>query len=179
MKRILKKFWSITSTVLVAAMVLCAVILVGARVLGYQAFTVISGSMEPTYSVGDLLYVKEKPIEDIKIGDPLTFVLNEDLVVATHRVVGVDTEAQCFYTKGDANEVADSAGVHFNNVIGVPRFCIPALGYVANFVQQSPGRYITLVAGIALVAAVFVPDIVRGARRLRNGEETEEQVEAE
>ena len=58
MNNTLKKIWNIVSTALVVLMVLCAVFLMGSRVMGYQCFTVISGSMEPKYSVGDLIYVK-------------------------------------------------------------------------------------------------------------------------
>ena len=52
-----KKIWNIVSTVLVVLMVLCAVFLLGSRLIGYQCFTVISGSMAPKYNVGDLIYV--------------------------------------------------------------------------------------------------------------------------
>ena len=86
----MKKVWNVISTVLVVIVVLCAVFLMGSRVLGYQVYTVISGSMRPTYMEGDLLYVKKTAPEDVKVGDPITFVLNEDLVVATHRVIRID-----------------------------------------------------------------------------------------
>ena len=110
--------------------------------------------------VGDLLYVKEVDLNSIKVGDDITFVLNEDLVVATHRVVRVDAENQRFYTKGISNEVEDSEPVHFNNVIGVPKFSIPKLGYVSDFVQNPPGMYITIGVGIILILAVFLPDMI-------------------
>ena len=80
----LKKIWNIVSTTLVVLIVLCAVFLVGSRIMGYQVYTVLSGSMEPEYSVGDLLYVKKVDVNKIGVGDPITFILNEDLVVATH-----------------------------------------------------------------------------------------------
>lgn len=155
-----KKVWSITSGILVVVMVLCALFLMGSRLFGFQCYTVISGSMEPTYSVGDLIYVKEVDVDSIKVGDPITFVLNENLVVATHRVVEIDAENQHFYTKGDANSVIDSAPVHFNNVIGVPKFSVPMLGYVSDFVQHSPGSYITIGAVAFLILLVFLPDII-------------------
>jgi len=156
----LKKIWNIVSTALVVLIVLCAVFLMGSRFMGYQCYTVISGSMEPAYSVGDLLYVKEVDVNTIQVGDPITFVLNEDLVVATHRVVEVDAQAQRFYTKGDANETADREPVHFNNVIGVPQFAIPALGYVSDFVQHPPGMYITIGVCVVLIGFAFLPDLV-------------------
>lgn len=160
MNNTLKKIWNVVSTTLVVLMVLCAIFLMGSRVIGYQCYTVISGSMEPQYSVGDLLYVKDVDVNTIKVGDPITFILNEDLVVATHRVVRVDAEKKHFYTKGDANEIEDSEPVHFNNVIGVPQFSIPKLGYVSNFIQNPPGVYITIGVGIVLILLVFIPDMI-------------------
>ena len=116
--------------------------------------------MEPEYGVGDLLYVKDVDPTTIKEGDVITFIVNEDLVVGTHRVVRVDAENQRFYTKGDANDIEDQNPVHFNNVIGVPQFSIPKLGYVSDFVQNPPGMYITIGVGIVLILLVFVPDMI-------------------
>ena len=170
---ILKKVWNITSTVLVIVIVLCAVFLMGSRLLGFRVFNVISGSMEPEYSVGDLIYVKEVDVNTIKVGDTITFVLNEDLVVATHRVVEIDNEKQLFYTKGDKNETVDKP-VHFNNVIGVPKFSISKLGYVSDFIQNPPGMYITLGLGIILIVAVFLPDFI-GKKEAQKEEEKAEE----
>ena len=161
----LKKIWDVVSTAFVVFAVVCAVLLMGARLLGYQCFAVISGSMEPAFCVGDLIYVKEVDVSAIQVGDPITFVLNEDLIVATHRVVRVDAENQHFYTKGDANEIEDSAPVHFNNVIGVPKFSIPKLGYVSDFVQNPPGVYITVGVSLLMILMVFVPDMVGAGKK--------------
>ncbi|MBQ9861143.1 MAG: signal peptidase I [Clostridia bacterium] len=155
-----KKIWNVVSTALVVIMVLCAVFLMGSRLLGFQCYTVISGSMQPKYMVGDLLYVKEVDVNSIAVGDDITFILNEDLVIATHQVVRVDAANQRFYTKGLANEIEDQDPVHFNNVIGVPQFSIPKLGYVSEFVQNPPGMYITIGIGILLILAIFLPDML-------------------
>ncbi len=154
---VLKKIWNVLTSAVVALVVLCAVVLMGSRLLGFQVFTVISGSMAPTYNVGDLIYVKKVDPTAIAVGDPVTFILNEELVVATHRVVDIDRENQCLYTKGDANEIADHAPVHYNNVIGVPKFRIPKLGYVSDFIQNPPGTYITIGAAVVLIILVFLP----------------------
>lgn len=170
----IQKIWNVVSTILVVIVVLCAVFLMGSRLLGYQCYTVISGSMQPAYDVGDLLYVKDVDVNTIKVGDPITFVLNENLVVATHRVVRIDAENQRFYTKGDANDIEDSEPVHFNNVIGVPRFSIPKLGYVSDFIQNPPGMYITIGVGIVLILIVFLPDLLGKKKK----EETDAEVAA-
>ena len=171
-----KKVWSVISSVLVALTVLCAVFLMGSRLIGFKCYTVISGSMQPRYMVGDLIYVKEVDVNTIKVGDDITFVLNEDLVVATHMVVRIDAENQRFYTKGIANEIEDSEPVHFKNVIGVPKFSIPKLGYVSDFIQNPPGMYITIVAGVLLLVAVFAPDFI-GKKKGKDEEIAETKAE--
>lgn len=147
-----KKVWDIISTIVVILVVVIAMLLVGVRIFGLSPFTVLSGSMEPTYLTGSLIYVKEVDPSEVQVRDPITFVLNVDLVVATHRVVEIDEENQYFYTKGDANDAVDGSRVHFNNLIGVPVFTIPGLGYVANYIQNPPGMYIA----IALVAILLI-----------------------
>ena len=156
-----RKIWNVVYSVIVAVVVLLAVAFVGVRVVGLQPFTVLSGSMEPTYHTGSLIYVKSVEPQDVHVGDPITFVLNEDLVVATHRVIEIDAENERFYTKGDANESADGSPVHFNNLIGVPVCTIPLLGYVANFVTNPPGMYIALAGVAVLLLLTFVPDLIK------------------
>lgn len=156
-----KKVWSVVSSVLIGIVVLAAVFLLGSRLVGFRIFNIVSGSMEPKYSVGDLIYVKEVDPATVQPGDVITFVLNEDLVVATHRVTRIDAEKQHFYTKGDANETEDGSPVHFKNLIGVPQFAIPGLGYVSDFIQHSPGMYITIAAVAILMILAFIPDFVK------------------
>ena len=157
----IKKVWGIVSWVLACVVVLAAVFLMGSRLLGYRVFNIVSGSMEPVYHVGDLIYVQEVDPNTVQPGDVITFVLNEDLVVATHRVVRIDAEKQRFYTKGDANETEDGGSVHFKNLIGVPRFNIPGLGHVSDFIQKAPGLYITIAAVAVLLLLAFLPDLAR------------------
>ena len=158
-----KKIFDVVTTVLVTLVVVLALLLVGARVVGLRVFTVLSGSMEPTYSPGDLIYVRsidtENVAREVEPGMPLTFVLNEDLVVATHRVVEIDLEKQHIYTKGDANDTTDAVPVRFENVIGTPVFSIPWLGYVSSYIQSPPGSYIAIAGGAILLILVFLPDL--------------------
>ena len=88
--RAFRKIWSLISTLVVIVIVFLAIALVGVRLVGLTPYTVLSGSMEPTYHVGSLIYVKDVDPSEIRVGDPITFVVNEDLLVATHRVVNVE-----------------------------------------------------------------------------------------
>ena len=167
-----KKAWNIVSCTLVTLVVIIALLLAGARLVGLQVYHVLSGSMEPTYSPGDLLYVRDTDPADVQVGDPITFVLNEDLVVATHRVVEIDPESQTFRTQGDALKTPDTAPVHFKNLVGVPVFSIPLLGYISNFIQTSPGMYITIAVMLLLALLVFLPDLLKQKMVSEKKEET-------
>lgn len=176
MKQSFSKIWSIVSTVLVGAVVVLAVLLLGGRLLGWQVFTVVSGSMEPVYHVGDLLYVRPAAPADLQPGDVITFVMNEQLVVGTHRIVEVEDtgERLYFYTKGDANAAMDAAPVAQENVLGTPVFSIPLLGYVAAFVQQPPGSYVAVAVGAVLLALVLLPDLP-GSKKRREHQQQAQQ----
>ena len=164
----LVKIWNVFTTLLVVFMMLMAVLLVGVRLVGLTPFTVLSGSMEPAYHVGSLIYVKETDPAKIEVGDPITYVVNEDLLVSTHRVVEIDVfhtaqkpvldeneqpvldedgdpmyeevplEEPSYYftTKGDANESIDGTPVYYKNVLGVPVFSLPYLGYLSSWLQK-------------------------------------------
>lgn len=171
----LKKIWNAVTTVLIALVVVLAVLLVGARLLGLQVFTVLSGSMEPTYHTGSLIYVKDVDPYDLKSGDVITFMLDED-TVATHRIVEVvpdenDDTVVRFETKGDANEAVDGSMVHYKNVIGSPVFTIPYLGYVANYIQNPPGTYVAISAGALLLLLVFIPDLFDDDKKKKERED--------
>ena len=158
-----KKLLQIISTILVALVVLLAVALVGVRLAGIRTFTVLSGSMEPTYHVGSLIYVKKVDSAAIRPGQVITFMLDEN-TVATHRVVEVvpdedDPSTLRFRTKGDANEAEDARLVHYKNVIGTPVFSIPYLGYATNYIQHPPGMYVAISAGAILLLLMFLPDM--------------------
>lgn len=163
MKRTIKKIWDIATNIIVALAVVLAIALVGVRLVGLQVFTVLSGSMEPTYHVGSLIYVKDVDYKELQSGDVITFMLDED-TVATHRIVDVvpdenDPETLRYRTKGDANAAEDGSLVHYKNVIGTPVFTIPYLGYFADYIQNPPGTYVAISVGSILLLLIFLPDL--------------------
>ena len=164
MKTTIKKIGNVVTTVLVVAVVLLAIALAGVRLFGLQVYTVLSGSMEPAYHVGALLYDKKVDPAQLRPGDVITFMLDEETIV-THRIVEVvpdeeDASVIRFRTKGDAGAAVDGSRVHYKNVLGTPVFTIPKLGYFANFVQQPPGLYVAIAFGAVLVLLAFLPDLL-------------------
>lgn len=161
-----KKVWNTVTGVLVALVVIVAILLVGVRIVGLDVYMVLSGSMEPVYKTGSIVYVKEVDPYALKVGDDITYMLDED-TIATHRIIEVmpdpeDEEVVRFRTKGVNNKIADENPVHYKNVIGSPVFTIPYLGYVADYVQNPPGMYIAIAAGAVLILLCFLPDLLGG-----------------
>ena len=168
-----KKVWDAFTTVLVAAVVILAVLLVGVRLVGLQVFTVLSGSMEPTYETGSLIYVRSVDYNTLTVGDVITFMLDED-TVATHRIVEVvpdaaDPETIRYRIKGNANDAIDGSLVHYKNIIGKPVFSIPKMGYFANYIQNPPGMYIAISAGAIILLLVFIPDLFDDEPKKKKG----------
>ncbi len=163
MKKI-KKIWNAVTTVLVILVVILALALVGIRLLGVQVYAVLSGSMEPEYPTGSLIYVRPVEPAELEVGDVITFMVNED-TVATHRIYEIivsqeDPSVIRFRTKGDVNDTPDGSLVHYKNVLGSPIFAIPYLGYVASFIQHPPGTYFAIAVGALVLLQVFLPDLI-------------------
>ena len=163
MKSSARKILNAFTTGIVIIVVVLAIMLVGVRLFGLQPFVVLSGSMEPKYHVGSLIYVKPVDYKTLQVGDDITYMLDEDTVV-THRIIEVlvdeeNPDVLRYFTQGIANEVPDATSVHYKNVIGKPLFSVPYLGYVSNYVQNPPGMYIAIAAGAILILLVFLPDL--------------------
>ncbi len=150
---------------LVLAVIILGILLVGVRLVGLEPYTVISGSMEPTYHVGSLIYVKKVDPMTLQEGDPITFYLNDNTIV-THRIIEVITDeddptARSFRTQGNANDTPDGDPVRVHQVIGKPILSIPYLGYLALYIQQPPGRFVALGFCLALLAAILLVDLIK------------------
>lgn len=166
-----RKYWNRGTSVLVVLVVLLAMALGGVRLFGLTPYTVLSGSMEPKYHVGALIYVRSVKPGELKVGDSVTFYLDGD-TVATHRIVEVLSDeggTLRYRTKGDANQEPDGDPVRENNVIGKPVFTIPMLGYLAALLQTPSGRCMAIAAGAVLLILIFLPDLLCGEEK--NGKE--------
>lgn len=163
----LKKLWNALTTLIVIAIVILAILLAGVRLVGLTPYVVLSGSMEPNYHTGSLIYDKKVDPFTLKEGDVITFMVSED-TLATHRIVGVVPDEDepgtiRFRTKGDANDSEDGTLVHYKNVVGTPAFTIPYLGYFSNWITHAPGKYIAITAAVVFLILLFLPDMLKKA----------------
>lgn len=156
----MKKLWNfVTTAVLIVLLSLVAIMYVP-KFMGFNPMIVLSGSMEPTYHVGSLLYVKGTDTDKIKVGDPITFYLDDNETLVTHRVIKIDEETKAFYTQGDANEVEDGSAISPDKVLGVPVFNIPKIGYVADKISGMSGKimYVTII--VAVLILMLMGDVI-------------------
>lgn len=144
----ISKISNILVTIIVCFIIVVAGILLLPKLFGFQIYGVLSGSMEPEFKVGSVVFVKQQAPEEVQIGDPITFRIqgNQELV-ATHRIIDINYEEQTFTTKGDANEFADVEPVPFGSFIGKAAYSVPFLGYMAMFIQTGKG----IVTGIGVL----------------------------
>jgi signal peptidase len=149
---LIAKICNALGTAILTVIILVAGSILAARFLGFQPMGILSGSMEPSYHVGGLVFIHTgvKP-EDVAPGDVIAFYLREETIV-THRVMSVDAAAQTFITKGDANNTEDLAPVPFESLIGKAAFHIPAMGYVLMNLTTAKG----FAAGALLLAILII-----------------------
>ena len=122
-------------------------------ILGYHPVVVLSGSMEPAFPVGSIIYYKETPCDKIQAGEIITFHAGDGGSLVTHRVVENNTLMGQFVTKGDANEKADVNPVSYEEFIGKLALSIPWLGRLAQFFTSTGGK---TGAGIVILAALLL-----------------------
>lgn len=117
---------------------------------GYRFFSVQTDSMADEFYSGDLIV--DSVIDDmsaLEVGDVITFwtVIDGQQVLNSHRITEITDYENYYYftTKGDANTVEDSVGVHENDIVGEYLFSISNLGTVVDFLTTGTGFLIVIV----------------------------------
>ena len=128
--KIFKVLWNILSKIITILILFVSIIIVVQKVtnnkesfFGYRIFRVQTGSMIPKYNIGDVILVKEKDIDKIKVGDDVTYKGENGSVkglLVTHRVIDIEEVdgKKAFHTKGIANNLEDPI-VYGNQINGV------------------------------------------------------------
>lgn len=155
-KDILNIIGNFLSTFITAIVVIIAIAFVAIRLLGWNMFSVDSSSMTPKLPVNSLILVQKIEPEKIEVGDIVTYILNDNNILVTHRVVSINSAKQTFTTKGDANNANDSAPVRWGNVVGKVVFCVPYLGTPLRVVTAEENRVVV----ISVIVGLFVLSLV-------------------
>lgn len=116
------------------------------NVLGYGPAVVLSGSMEPTLSVDDLVIIRHT--KNVKPGDIAMYRGEHMLVI--HRVIGIDETTGDYIFQGDANNTPDDP-VSADRVIGLHVLTIPGVGAL---LYSSITPY--LIIGLFMIALIVL-----------------------
>jgi signal peptidase I len=121
---------------------------------GIKSLTVLSGSMEPTIHVGDIVVVRQIAPLDARVGDVVTFrdPADRDKLI-THRVrkMSVADGVVAFETKGDANTSVERWKIANDGTIGLVLYRVPKLGYALFYVHGALGRLLLVVVPALLL----------------------------
>lgn len=153
--------------VLLAVLALAIALAVVPRLFGGAALTVLTGSMEPTYSPGDM--VVSVPQQDYAIGDVVTFQpVSDDPTLITHRIVAITelpggTE---FVTRGDANG-ADGDPIVADQVMGKVIYSVPSVGYAADAAGAHRAALLAIAGAGLLGYGIYAAGSAVAARRRR------------
>ena len=159
------KIWNGITTAIAVLLAVLALLTMGTKIIGLQAYTILSGSMEPEYPVGALIWVKPVDPSELKQGDVITFRLEGGTVV-THRILEVleDGSGRRFRTQGDANNAPDGTPVQADHIIGTPVLTIPLLGHAVQLMRTPAGICTALSAGAVLVLGMLLPEAGKRSR---------------
>ncbi|MBR6792400.1 MAG: signal peptidase I [Ruminococcus sp.] len=163
----LQKIWNITGLVL--CVVLIPILLINVTLIiksfankdevpkigGYCPLIVLTGSMEPEISSGDLIIVKQIDSSEVKENDIIAFFDPDGngQSILTHRVVNITEEdgKTAFITKGDANNSEDRQPVPSDQLVGGYVLRIPGMGNIAMFMQTTAGLIVCVVLPLIIL----------------------------
>lgn len=136
------------------------------KLFGYAQLVAVSGSMEPEFSAGDVILIKEK--DSYKLGEVVTFRAPDGSLV-THRLVG-RTGGQ-FITKGDANNTEDQDLLPPEKIVGALVTYIPAVGQALLFLRTPAGMVILIAIGVLLIELPSLAGAFRSKGKGRHADE--------
>lgn len=126
---------------------------------GYGAAVVLSGSMEPTYSAGDLLVVKKT--DHYQTGDLVVYQSGRSLVV--HRII--DMNGETVTTQGDANNAPDEPFA-VSQIKGISVGSIPFVGTWFRILKTPAGLMAAFLCTVFLTEVSFRKQSDAGAAEL-------------
>ena len=138
----------------------------------FNAYVVLTGSMLPDIQVYDVVVTKKVPAKELKEKDIITFASADQRflgTIITHRIIKknppTETSGYTFQTKGDNNNVADSALVPENNIFGKVILKIPKLGYLQEFLASDGGWIIVILIPCLTVISFDTVKLIKGLKR--------------
>ena len=155
---ILKKIVHILSLICYVFIIFYA-ILCAPIIFKYKPLVVLTGSMEPKFKTGSIIYYKEVSEDKLKVGDIITFKLGDNLV--SHRIYSI--ENGLYETKGDANNTVDANKIKYSDIVGKDAdICIPYVGFYVKYINEH--MFILIIVAAILVSEFLLSNIGNNER---------------
>ena len=138
------------------------------RLVGVTPFTILSGSMQPSYDVGDVVLDERVAPDAVRPGDVVTFTdPSRDGATVTHRVERLTRNGDQvhFVTRGDANNASEKWAVAANGTIGRVRMRVPKVGWALQWARSREGRLGLIAIPAALLALIELGGLAKTTRR--------------
>lgn len=131
-------------------------------VFPFRLYTVITGSMSPTFEAGSLIIVKHGNDGVYQKGDILAYLTDGESVLVTHRIMEVrqDGEGFSYITRGDANNIDDLQPVTQKQAVGRVVFWINGLGEAFLFIRTPKGILLVLSVMMLLILVSYLWDLL-------------------
>jgi len=120
-------------------------------VFGYGNAVIVTGSMEPTIRIGDIIIIHSQ--NEYEINDIVTYHGTNNPV--THRINEITQTG--YITRGDANNASDG-DIEKSRIIGKVILTVPGAGNVILFFQQPLGMMLLI---IGLFAMIELPRVIK------------------
>ena len=129
----------------------------------YKPLVVLTGSMEPKFKTGSVIYYKPVSEDEIKVGDIITFKLSNSLV--SHRVYSINDGL--YETKGDANNAVDATKIKYSDIVGKDaNLSIPYVGYYIKYINEH--LFIIIIVALILVLDFLFSNIGNNKSNRKN-----------
>lgn len=125
------------TVILLAVLAVCLPLSVP-KLLGYQVYDVVSGSMNPAIPVHSVVLVQPAAPEELQPGEIVAYRSGSSVVI--HRLVENHIVEGELVTKGDANAEPDPLKVEYAGVLGTVTAHIPFIGIYAGALNTLPGK---------------------------------------
>ena len=147
-------------------------------IAGFRVFNVATGSMVPTYRVGDIIIVKEVNTDELKVNDPITYIGKDgDFAgrVVTHRIINIEetNEGKIFHTKGDANDIEDPV-IKADQIFGKVVYKCFIISVLAKLMNNLTAFYILVFIPLGLLIFLQIKDTLKSKIDDEEDEEDDE-----
>ncbi len=174
--------WAVNALLVVAT--LAGLAYLAPSLLGYQRYVITGGSMTGTIDKGSIVFEKAVPVEDLAVGDVITYQPPADSGVpnlVTHRIIEIGTAeggGRLLRTQGDANPQPDPWRFSLTAPTQpVVRHHVPHVGWVLVALADRDVRVLVLGVPAGLVALASAVELIRALREGRRGRDRRAQTQ--